>query len=40
MTFGAELSGQRNLCSEASRESALVLKNVIGSDHFRDSHVL
>jgi len=30
MAFGVELSGQRNLCSEASGESALALKRTIG----------
>lgn len=38
MAFGVELSGQKNLCSEASGEFALALKRTIGRDHFRDSH--
>lgn len=40
MAFGVELSGQKNLCSEASGEFALALKRTIGRDHFRYSHTL
>jgi hypothetical protein len=29
-----------NLCSEASGEFALALKQTIGGDHFRDLHIL
>jgi len=40
MAFGVELSGQRNLCSEALGELALALKHAIGRDRFRYSHIL
>jgi len=34
MAFGVELSGQKNLCSEASGEFALALKRTIGGITF------